>query len=258
MNYERIKRDYENISNRISSLEEELRNLPPGKLICSHQQHHVKWYNSIDHQKIYIPKTNQTLAEQLARKKYILLLLGGLKKEKHDLALYLQHHSLLDKANTLLDDSDGYRKLLAPYLKPTDKELIEWMTQPYNKCPLYPENLIHKGVSNHLLRSKSEVLIDMMLCHYQIPFRYECELTLDNIIIYPDFTIRHPKTGEYFYWEHFGLMDVQSYINKTSSKINLYASNGITPGIRLITTFETQKEPLNPETVEMYIKHFFT
>lgn len=81
MNYERIRRDYENISNRISYLEEELRNLPPGKLICSHQQHHVKWYNSIDHQKIYIPKTNQTLAEQLARKKYILLLLGTLRSD---------------------------------------------------------------------------------------------------------------------------------------------------------------------------------
>lgn len=35
-------------------------------------------------------------------------------------------------------------------------------------------------------------------------FRYECLLKLGDSAYYPDFTIKHPKTGKTYYWEHFG------------------------------------------------------
>lgn len=131
------------------------------------------------------------------------------------------------------------------------------MNSPYETNTKHPEHLIHKGVANTFLRSKSEVLIDMLLRRNKIPFRYECALPLGNSVVYPDFTLRHPDSGEFYYWEHFGMMDQPSYIKKTISKLNRYATNGIIPNINLITTYETKEHPLNPEIIEKYIDYYF-
>lgn len=97
----------------------------------------------------------------------------------------------------------------------------------------------------------------MFLYKYKIPFRYECILQLDDIFIFPDFTIRHPETGEVFYWEHFGMMDNPNYSKKVLSKLQLYISNGIIPSIQLITTYETKENPLSSEVVEKIVEHYF-
>lgn len=258
MIYKRIKNEYDTLSERICSIQNELQSLPPGKLICCHHKNTSKWYLSNGHSRIYIPKSNRSLAEQLAKKKYLSLLLEDLKKEQTALSIYLRHHSPIGKSEQLLTKPTEYRELLSPYFKPLSQELDTWMNSSYEKNENHPENLIHKGIANNYLRSKSEVLIDMLLRTHNIPFRYECSLQLGNSVIYPDFTIRHPHTGDFYYWEHFGLMDSPSYIEKTTSKLNLYATHGITPGIQLITTYETKNNPLNPEIIETYIKYHFT
>lgn len=113
-------------------------------------------------------------------------------------------------------------------------------------------------VSNgHLLRSKSESIIDTFLYLNKIPFRYECALCLKESTIFPDFTIRHPKTGQTYYWEHFGLMDNPNYYKNAYSKLQFYTSCGIVPSIQLIATFETKNHPLNSELVEKIVTHYF-
>jgi len=131
------------------------------------------------------------------------------------------------------------------------------MTASFDKNPIRPEQLIHKGVSGNFLRSKSEAIIDMFLYYNQLPYRYEAALTLDKSTIYPDFTIRHPKTGAIIYWEHFGLMDDPSYCRKALSKLSLYTSHGIIPSINLITTYETKSNPLSSDMIEKIVKHYF-
>ena len=257
MFYEQAKQKYDSINKRILSIEKELQTLPPGKLICCHQTTCVKWYQSNGHCKKYIPKSNHSLAEQLARKKSLSLLLNDLQKEKNALSLYLRHCLTTEKSTLLLTERTEFQTLLSPYFKLPSQELTDWMNAPYDKNLNHPEHLIHKGISNTFLRSKSEVLIDMMLRTNKIPFRYECALPLGNSIIYPDFTIRHPSTGNLYYWEHFGLMDNPSYIENTSSKISLYSTHGIIPGIHLITTYETKNQPLDPKLVETYITYYF-
>jgi len=257
MFYEYAKREYDSISTRITAIEKELHTLPPGKLVCCHQTIYTKWFHSDGHQKKYIPKSNFSLAEQLARKKYLTLLLEDLQKEKNALSLYLQHHPKTEKSTFLLTSDNEFQKLLSPYFKPNLQDLTTWMNTPYDKNPNHPEHLIHRGIADTYLRSKSEVLIDMLLRTNKIPFRYECALSLGNSIIYPDFTIRHPLTGNFYYWEHFGLMDSLSYIENTSSKIKLYSTHGIIPGIQLITTYETQKQPLDPNYIEKCIEYYF-
>ncbi len=90
-----------------------------------------------------------------------------------------------------------------------------------------------------------------------IPFHYEERLTLHGGVVFPDFTTRHPVTGEFIYWEHFGLMDNHDYIRKTANKIRLYSENGIVPMINLITTYENEKNPLDIGTVENIIEQFY-
>lgn len=117
------------------------------------------------------------------------------------------------------------------------------MYSAFEQNPQNKENLIHKASSGNWVRSKSEAIIDMVLYTNHIPFRYECKLQLGRVTLYPDFTIRHPRTGKLYYWEHFGMMDDETYLKKTCSKIQTYARNGIYPSINLIATFETKEQP---------------
>ena len=100
-------------------------------------------------------------------------------------------------------------------------------------------------------------MIASLLHANQIPFRYECELYLDNTPIYPDFTIRHPYTGEEYYWEHFGMMNDPFYAKNVPLKLQSYISNHIIPNIQLITTYETQQNPLSTEVITKIIDHYF-
>lgn len=256
--YEKVIAEYKRLEEEISSIKSKLKLFPNGKLICVHNGSHFKWFHSDGHKQTYIPKKKREYAEQLAIKKYLSDSLEHLEHEKTALEFYLRHHHD-DSApiEQLFDSSSGFCELLNPYFKPHSQELLEWMNSPYERNQRYPEVLVHKTISGNLVRSKSEVLIDMSLHMHSIPFRYECALHLNGTTIYPDFTIRHPDTGEYYYWEHFGLMDDEVYLQKTCSKIYTYSSNGIIPSVRLITTYETKDNPLRLDMIEKIIEYYF-
>lgn len=202
--------------------------LPPGKLICTRNENRYKWFQSDGHSSSYIHKKNRPLAEQLAIKKYLSIREKELQHELKALEFYLRHHS----------ESAGQAEQL----------LLD---------PRYPEQLIHRTASGIYVRSKSEAIISMFLYINKIPFRYEHALELGDIIVHPDFTIRHPVTGEYFYWEHFGMMDDPDYRENTFSKLERYSYHEIYPSMQLITTFETKESPLASDMVEALVKYYF-
>lgn len=246
------------LGEQIKSLERQLVTYPEGKLICSRNDNRYKWYQSDGENKKYIPKKNKALAKQLAVKKYLTLQKEDFSQEKQAIDSYLKHYkSDAQKAEKLLKENSEYRNLLASYFTPLSQELSDWVNAPYEKNLKYAENLNHKSSSGHVLRSKSEAIIDTLLHINKIPFRYECALQLGEITVFPDFTIRHPKTGEVFYWEHFGMMDNSYYSKNVGSKLQLYISNGIIPSIQLITTYETQSNPLCTDTIEKIIQEYF-
>ena len=256
--YERIQKERQRLQRQIDSIRAELKTLPDGKLICSQNGNRVKWYQSDGHSKTYIPKKHRAFAEQLAKKKYLTLALEDLSQEQRALDFYLSHHSKnTGKTEHLLTDIQGYQELLSPYFQTTSQQISDWLNTPYEQNPKRPEQLIHKTSSGKFVRSKSEAMIDLYLYTRHIPFRYECALPLGETTLYPDFTILHPKTGEIYYWEHFGLMDEPYYYKNTFTKLQLYTSYGIVPSINLITTFETQRNPLSSEIIEKTIEYYF-
>lgn len=245
----RLEKELESIQNKICEF-------PNGKLICVHNGNYVKWHQSDGHKITYIPKKNRELAEQLAMKKYLCLKEEELTKKQDAIQTYLQQCESKTKAEELYELPE-YAELLLPFGCPKSKELKEWMEAPYTKNPVCPEQLVHKTSSGIMVRSKSETIITMLLHMYQIPFRYECALQLGESTVFPDFTIRHPQTKQYYYWEHFGMMDNDSYSAKALSKLRLYMANEIFPSIQLITTYETKEQPLDAAFVEMLIKYYF-
>ena len=75
--------------------------------------------------------------------------------------------------------------------------------------------------------------------------------------MYPDFTIRHPRTGEFFWWEHFGMMDDADYVDNVMYKLNTYEKNKIYLGVNLFITHETGKNPLNTRALDGMLKKLF-
>lgn len=258
MLYEKALIQRKFLESQILSLQSQLKQFPKGKIFCSKNGNYYKWYVTDGNRQTYLPKGKRRLAEKLAAKKYISLLMDDLLQEKKAIDFYLRHHNCaVGRAEQMLLDSTEYRELLSPYFKPLSQELFDWTKEPFQSNQKYPEQLIHKTLSGNFVRSKSEVLIDMALYKHKIPFRYEAPLQLGDTLFYPDFTIRHPETGNFFYWEHFGLADDYSYRQNMLSKLKRYTSHGIFPSIQLITTYETKEVPLSAEMVEKIVDYYF-
>ena len=256
------KKDYIKQSNalekKIHSLSKQIKQCPEGKLICARNSKWIKWYLSDGKTLTYLPKSERKLAEKLAKKEYLKTQLKECKKEKRAIDCYIKNHCFdIPMSHKLLTESPGFKELLANTYKPFSEEISLWM-EDYEKNTTYPESLIHKTNSGKLVRSKSEVLIDMVLNDYQIPYRYECALYINKQLVYPDFTIMHPKPGELYYWEHFGMVDDQKYLENTLNKLDKYIKGGYIPGINLITTFETKNNPLDIEYIKTLVEQYFS
>lgn len=258
MIYERMLKEKQRLEDEIRTVQKKLQTMPEGTLVCSKNHTRYKWYISNGHTKEYLPKKEKKLAEQLAARKYLTTLQKDLLLEKKAIDAYLRHFNAdTCQSHLLLTEESEYQRLLAPYFKPLSHEISDWMNSPYDTNPKYPEQLIHKTLSGHYVRSKSESLIAMSLYINQIPFRYECALFLGSSTIYPDFTIRHPHTGKIYYWEHFGRMDDPSYYKNVYPKLLLYNTYNIVPSIQLITTYETKDNPLSSDVIEKIITDYF-
>ena len=244
------------IENEINNCRSQMDKLPPGKLVCTKNGKYTKWYVSANGLLTYIPKKDKDYAESLAQKRYLQEKLRHLESERRACTLYQKHHKDIEKETLqFLDESGILANLLSTKYLPQKESHLLWQQESFNANPQHPENLIHRSISGHYLRSKSEVFIDMALFNAGIPFRYECELAFPGVTLYPDFTIIHPITDQLKYWEHFGLIDNPIYFKSFMSKLQIYTSNGIYPGENLIMTFETSNCPLTYAYVEEIVRN---
>lgn len=239
-------------------LERQLKNLPEGKLICAKNGTNSKWYVSDGHTSKYLPKKERTLAEKLALRRYLQAKLIDNKEQQNAIQICLNHYPSPDtlKSNEVINKSD-FSDLISQYYKTIESCTANWMSEPYSSLTEFPEKLIYSTLSGYKVRSKSEALIANELAFYHIPTRYECELALGDLKVYPDFTCMRPSDGKVVYWEHLGLMDDPGYVQRNMKKIKEYIANDIIPTVDLILTYETKEHPLDLEYVHHMIKFYF-
>ncbi len=243
---------------KISQLEKELLASPEGNLSCQKNGKYEKYYQVTENGRVYIPKSNKELASLLAKKKYLLSALQDLQVEQEALRNYLKSKENYKPKRESFLNNQIYRNLLQDaYLLECSDEIKEWKCEDYRKNSLYPEQLKFKCKSGNMVRSKTEMMIDQILFAKGIPFRYECELRMGEMIYYPDFTICHPWTGEIFFWEHFGMMDNAQYAQKAFKKLQNYNENGLLINRQLIATFETTEMPMNLTKIESIVNEYF-
>lgn len=117
---------------------------------------------------------------------------------------------------------------------------------------LKPEGLKFDTGLGFKVRSKSEVLISMILHKYNLIFKYEMPFYINGNLYYPDFLILD-KNGVLIIWEHFGMMDNQGYQQSASKKIANYLAEDLVIGKNLIITSETSKNPIDLSVVEEFV-----
>lgn len=259
MLFEHAKKEIDYLNAKIRQLETEIAQLPEGSLFCSKNGSQYKWYTTRSGTTMYLAKENRNLARQLAKRKYLTNELEAFLQEKKAVESYLRkcEHGKYQKKRQKLMENAEFHMLLEEILFTENEQIKKWISQSYETNPKMPEQKVHKTYQGVYVRSKSEVLISNTLFTNQIPFRYENLIQIQDIVLYPDFTILHPRTGKIYYWEHFGMMDDEAYMNSFLKKIKLYQSEGIIPSVQLIMTFETKQHPLDYEYVQNLVNYYF-
>ena len=163
---------------------------------------------------------------------------------------YFERHIEKDQASidALFAQDSGYRPLLESILD--TKDFSSWAREDYLSNPYQPEGKKFKTQTGIYVRSKSEKMIADTLTSYQISYRYEAALYLDYTI-YPDFTIRHPETGDLYYYEHFGMVDNPDYRRKMLDKCDMYMRHEI---FDLLYTIESKDRPLTVEQIDLALQ----
>ena len=270
------------LESKMSHLERALEELPKGKLTCARNgckgngtkaskekrangsdENYVKWYVSTGKGRVYLPKKERELAEGLALRKLYTIQLARLRHESE----LLRQYELFQEDNVYSNEIENLISQESPYYELVKKRIVgsmgndtyikAWQEEEYRSNCAHSEHLQHKSLKGERLRSKSEVIIANALYVNHIPYRYECELVLGDVTLYPDFTILHPGTLEVYYWEHFGMMHQEVYKEKTLQKIRLYGEYEIFPFHNLITTYESEFVALDSEMIQKIIGMFF-
>ena len=246
---------YQQLEKEIIELETIIADSPSGTLKIHKNGNSYKWYKqNANGKRKYLSKSSEPLAIALAVKAYATKRLAFLKREKPAIFAYLKRmEKTIDHSQALLTDSPEYSRLIMLGDVYNNEDIYKWAKDDYERNDSHPEHLNVKTVNGLYVRSKSEAFIALELASSRIPFRYECKLEFDDIVLYPDFTIKSPITGETILWEHLGMLDDNHYLEKALSKIRLYIKNGYIPSVNLIITCETKDKPLDFSTIRNMI-----
>lgn len=267
--YQLVTREKSRLLQEKANLEHLIYEAPPGTLTFvknkAKNRTYYKWYvrnekSGTRRTKTYLRRQERQFAKTLAEKSLRQARLDDINRELKALDAYLNKHFESSFWNKIVS-SPGYGELYAADEIPRNPdlaaELERWEHEEFESNPYYPEERNVPTEQGIFVRSKSEAIILMLLAMYHIPFRYECRLDVGGSIYYPDFTIRHPLTGEIFYWEHAGKMGDPVYRSDFLTKIRVYFNNGILPDHNLILTYESKDHPMDISIVMDKFREFF-
>lgn len=265
-NIEKIEYELLEIEQLINELQVCLNESIEGTLRVTHNHGSVQFYHNKkkgDTKGEYIKKKDENIAVRLAQQDYDRKFIQYLMNKRTMLKNLLGY--IKEISDKKIDDMNIYNGLSVDRKKLVDSHIIdditykeEWIKDKYlgkGFTENDPEIITEKG---ERVRSKSEKLIADKLYMMDIPYRYECPITLYGIgKIYPDFTILKVESRKEVILEHFGMMDNPDYSDKAIKKINMLEKNGYNMGDNLLCTFETSKTPINMKNVENMFMNCF-
>lgn len=203
---------------------------------------------------VYVNRSLKVEAAKIARymvAKYrlrdvnkVLKVLGAFKKALEgpfSFDIYLRKHPWLQAfLDTPLDLED---------------ELLIWKKQKYERNMKYPEGIKYTTIVPDLkVRSKSEADIVARLENFGVPYHYDEVSYINGVRINVDFVCMNVTTGKIWYWDHRGMLDNPSYIEKTLFCEKQFLNAGIILGKNLIVTTETANDPLSIPDVDAMIQ----
>ncbi len=244
----------------ISSAENRLQTAPEGNLRIDHNKGKTRYFQVLSKATsgVYIPQEGQALAGELAEKRFAEKLLSSSKRELVFIERYIAFLKDQSADHVYRKLSEDRKKLINPVLFDGKNYASMWITHPFSKNPQFTEGLIFKTKRGEMVRSKSEVLIANIYYELEIPYRYECPITLeDGSVRYPDFTLLDLAHHRTVYHEHLGLLETAEYRKATLLKLREYRQVGIYAGKNLILTSETAYAPFDPEQFRRRIRDSF-
>jgi len=261
----KIQHELDEAKQQLEFFTSELDSLPEGSLNLSGKGGIPHWYRLKDKEdgtklREYIKLSDQAMLESMTYKRYCNMKIKELNKFIKATEKYLTILSAETVDEKMFSSESPFKEyLIARVGNPFDisEEIENWLNAPYKKAPITDESHKVRTARGVRVRSKSEAMIVDELTFQGIPFRYECEFVANRHTYYPDFTIKHPKTGKIYLWEHFGLLDQSSYRSGSYNKVSDYLEEGFYLGYNLICTVEWNGIPLDGEWVHLIIQHFF-
>ena len=174
------------------------------------------------------------------------------------LVIDAKHENIPDDKKAALekyiDERKTYKNNLLDYFaylldEGNDSNQLHQEIGKYLGVPKHMLNKIYSTTKGDKVRSKSEVIIANLLHQNKVDYEYEKKLYYSQgNWIEPDFTVKL-KAGSEIYWEHLGMIGVESYDNRWKEKLEIYRN--YFPG-RLEVTYEGTT--ISESTTKMLVK----
>lgn len=262
-----LKKEKHNLEVLITQIERQSKKWLPGTLRISTDKGYLRYYHYVsaaDKKPVHnrhLTKKEHGVAQQLAQQDYEREFLKVAKKQLRLLERHPEEydpHALRDVYQNLHEA----RKALVTPLVMTDEEYVrQWESVQYAPGQFGPADPFFQSERGERVRSKSEKIIADKYLRRGIPYRYEFPIKLKDgkgeVIKRPDFLVLDRRTRKEYFHEHFGKVDDPDYAkHQMIEKLELYAENGIFPGVNLLITMESSLHPFNDRYLDLLIKKY--
>lgn len=237
----------------ISDIKLELCKLREGDIYYSNKGKYNNWFVKENGEKKYLPKVNADLAKELTLRKYDEYKLNDLLKENELIDVFIKKINKEKKAEKYINSNNEIFQIISEH---DEDEELKIISKYKMDVDYRPEGRTVRTRFGYSVRSKTERSILNGLHDNNLKFVYEPKLLLGNKYVHPDALIVHPVLLEIIPWEHFGMIDKESYFFPNMEKVWSYIENGFIPGKNLIITCETKDNPLGEDIIMNMIETY--
>jgi len=208
-------------------------------------------YNKDTKEITYVKNSKQKAVAKILQRDYELALNKKLKELYKKLSRFNSTYDFED-VKRIYDDLHATKKeLVIPMIESDEQFVARWLLEHQGEQNDYPEEARIYTANGERVRSKSEKIIADLFLKYNVPYRYEPKLVIgNNHIINPDFVVLNVRERKTIYWEHLGLIEMESYAVKNLKKINDYNIAGYELGEDLIISMETSEKVFDSRRIE--------